>query len=99
MSTLVHRRCWNHTERAAVCRCPGCSRDYCRECVTEHDTRLLCASCLRRLLRGPQRQGRRRVLTGAAAAAGMLLSWSVFYGVGRALMLLPHTQAEEDVEP
>jgi hypothetical protein len=31
-----------------VARCPECRRFYCRECVTEHDDRLLCASCLKK---------------------------------------------------
>lgn len=82
-----------------MCRCPGCSRDYCRECVTEHDGRLLCAACLRNLLRGPARSTHRRSAALAAALAGLLLSWTVFYGLGRAMMLLPHTQTEEAAEP
>ena len=99
MSTLVHRRCWHHPDRAAVCRCPGCSRDYCRECVTEHDSRLLCANCLRNLLQGAARSTNRRAAAVASAVAGLLLSWAVFYGFGRVMILLPHIQTEEAAEP
>jgi hypothetical protein len=46
MSALHQARCFNHAQREAVARCPGCRRFYCRECVTEHDDRLMCAQCL-----------------------------------------------------
>lgn len=42
---LLHKRCFNHAEREATARCPVCTRDFCRECVTEHDHRMLCRSC------------------------------------------------------
>ncbi|HSI87331.1 MAG: rhomboid family protein [Candidatus Methylacidiphilales bacterium] len=45
---LSRQRCAYHTSREAVARCPECRRFYCRECVTEHDDRLLCASCLKK---------------------------------------------------
>ena len=40
-------RCRRHPERPASARCPACGGTYCRECVVEHDGRILCASCLR----------------------------------------------------
>jgi hypothetical protein len=43
---LHHQRCANHPEREASARCPECGRFYCRECVTEHEDRVLCAACL-----------------------------------------------------
>ena len=46
---LSLQRCRNHAEREAVARCPGCGHHFCRECVTEHDDRILCAACLRKL--------------------------------------------------
>ena len=27
--------------------CPGCTRFYCRECVSEHEGRYLCTTCLK----------------------------------------------------
>lgn len=46
--TLRQQRCENHPGREASARCPECARFYCRECVTEHEDRVLCASCLAR---------------------------------------------------
>jgi hypothetical protein len=48
-ATLRQRRCENHPRREASARCPECGRFFCRECITEHDDRVLCASCLARL--------------------------------------------------
>jgi hypothetical protein len=75
----IRQHCWNHETREAVCRCPGCARSYCRECVTEHEARLLCAACLRKALpdavspRRAQRVPRLVLLT-----AGLMLSWLLF---------------------
>lgn len=80
-----------HDVREAVARCPVCRRAYCRECVTEHEGRVVCASCLKSVL-GTRGAHRRRFLRFAAAAlpaAGLLLAWIIFYGIGRALMLIP----------
>ena len=46
MTALAHQRCFNHALREAAARCPGCGNFFCRECVTEHDDRVLCAACL-----------------------------------------------------
>src|SRR5271156_762226 len=48
-ATLRQRRCDNHPRREASARCPECGRFFCRECITEHDDRVLCASCLAKL--------------------------------------------------
>jgi hypothetical protein len=86
-ATLHRQRCWNHASREAVCRCPSCSRFFCRECVTEHDERLLCAACVLKAVTAqkPTHSWRRRWLLRAAAAAGLALAWTAFYGAGRAL--------------
>jgi len=47
--SLLQRRCDNHPQREASARCPECGRYFCRECITEHDDRVLCASCLAKL--------------------------------------------------
>jgi hypothetical protein len=47
--TLRQQRCANHPQREASARCPECGRFFCRECITEHDDRVLCASCLAKL--------------------------------------------------
>lgn len=45
---VSERRCINHAGRAAAGRCPGCRFFYCRECITEHDGRMLCAACVQK---------------------------------------------------
>ena len=39
--------------REAVARCPECTQFFCRECITEHDDRVLCSACLKKLARVP----------------------------------------------
>ena len=84
----LEQRCWNHEEREASCRCPGCLRSFCRECVTEHQSRLLCAACLKARAREEQsRRGLlRRFAPAGLALAGFVLAWFVFYGVGEAFL-------------
>jgi hypothetical protein len=86
----LDQRCWNHENREAVCRCPECGRSFCRECVSEHHARLLCAACLLRVARASQpKRGRLRLLAPAAMAiAGLLLAWVVLFGAGESLIIL-----------
>jgi len=84
---FIHQRCWNHDQREAVCRCPACGRHFCRECVTEHESRLLCAACLQSLPRtAPARRGTRVRLAPLAALASLLFSWWIFYIAGEILL-------------
>jgi len=88
MTPLVEQRCVNHPSREAVVRCPGCRRFFCRECVTEHAGRLICASCAA----APLSQPRARSSTFAwllGAAAGFVLAWLAFYYLGLALARIP----------
>ena len=91
MSALAHQRCFNHAAREAAARCPGCERYFCRECVTEHADRVLCASCLRKqAAQQTERRSRWNAIGRlAACAAGFLLVWVFFYFAGRVLLLLP----------
>ncbi|MCX7824786.1 MAG: rhomboid family protein [Verrucomicrobiae bacterium] len=91
MTALAHQRCFNHARREAVARCPGCERYFCRECVTEHADRVLCASCLKKqAVAATVRPSRWSALARlAAGAAGLLLVWVFFYFAGRILLLLP----------
>jgi hypothetical protein len=97
----IQQRCWNHEAREAVCRCPECGRSFCRECVTEHEARLLCASCLNSLAGRAlsRRPGFRRLLPAALALAGILLSWIVFYGAGEAVILITTRMEQSAAEP
>jgi hypothetical protein len=87
---VVHQRCWNHADREAACRCPACGRGFCRECVTEHAGRLLCASCLSRITLGSRASaGASRFLRPAVlACAGLALGWVLFFTAGEALIAL-----------
>ncbi len=95
---LTRQRCTIHLEREAAARCPSCERFFCRECVTEHDGRLLCAACLRALFAAAQRPARarrswRKPLLAAARVAvlafSLFLSWFFFDLLGRKLVSLP----------
>ena len=91
MEDLLHQRCFNHLLREAVARCPQCRRYFCRECVTEHEDRVLCATCLSadadvigstlsRL------SGLRRMMH---FLLGTTLLWIFFYYLGQLLLSLP----------
>jgi len=91
MEALSRQRCLHHPAREAVARCPECGRFFCRECVVEHDDRVICAECLKRLVRAP---GGSRARFAALSRlgyglAGFILAWLFFYGFGRMLLLIP----------
>ncbi|MBE7219068.1 MAG: rhomboid family protein [Caulobacteraceae bacterium] len=99
---LTRQRCWNHAEREAAARCPSCGRFFCRECVTEHAGRMVCAACLRTQLaaatrRPPDRARARQLLRAAAlqawraaqVGAGVLTAWFFFHLVAQWLVSLP----------
>jgi hypothetical protein len=91
-TTPLHlQRCFHHALREAAARCPSCGRFYCRECINEHQGRLLCASCLRRLLQAPPQKRRWPATVGrcAAALAGVVVAWLFFYVVGSLLIKIP----------
>ena len=91
MNALIAQRCVLHHEREAVARCPECTRFYCRECVSEHEDRVLCARCLaKRTASKPEKHSRLGgVLRTGAAVFGVLTAWWFFDLIGRGLMLLP----------
>lgn len=88
MSALAHERCLNHETREAVCRCPECKNFFCRECVGEHDARLLCAICLTAI------QQRRPAVTGTSqrgtklllCVLGIFAAWLLFYLAGWSIL-------------
>jgi hypothetical protein len=90
-SDVLYKRCANHYRREAVARCPECSRTFCRECVTEHDARILCASCLAKILTPVSKTKKRfrHLSRGTAFAFGVLLVWYVFFLVGQILIAIP----------
>ena len=94
MSTrLALQRCWNHPSREAVARCPECGNFFCRECVVEHADRIICSGCLARLQAAAAKPKRRvslaPLLRLAAALAGIVLAWILFFSAGRLLLGMP----------
>jgi hypothetical protein len=89
VSTLAQERCAFHPEREAAVRCRECSRFYCRECVTEHLGRMMCARCVGQALAAPVARGSSMLLWSALAGVGFLLAWSIFYYFGMALARVP----------
>lgn len=91
---LARQRCLLHPLREAAARCPSCRQFFCRECVTEHDGRLMCASCLRKLTTGRRDKKTARNLAAAGLAAARLMAalallWFAFYLVGLFLVRAP----------
>ena len=90
MNGLIHQRCWHHPSRQAVVRCPACHRYYCRECVTEHRGRMMCASCVAEASHAgavAKRSG--RAVWIALAMGGLFIAWLSFYDLGVALARIP----------
>jgi hypothetical protein len=88
------KTCFHHAGREAVVRCPACSRFFCRECVTEHERRMLCSGCLHRLKEGGRKARRRSGYYLSLTLQGMLgfiILWGAFYLVGRMLLVIPDT--------
>lgn len=88
---LAHQRCFNHATREAVARCPECGQFFCRECITEHEDRVLCTACLRKLVHVPtaKRRGFAGALRFAQCLLGLIMAWFFFYLVGETLISLP----------
>ena len=93
MAALTLQRCLHHGEREAIARCPECGNFFCRECITEHDERVICASCLAKLTRPAAAKTRRFPLAAlrpwVAAFSGIVVAWLCFYGIGRMLASVP----------
>jgi hypothetical protein len=99
MIALTHERCFQHLSREAVARCLECRRFFCRECVTEHEDRVVCAACLKKLSAAETaRRGRFRwAMHVLQTTTGAILAWVFFYWVGLALLHLPSSFHEGTV--
>jgi len=91
MTDLSARRCFNHIEREAAVLCPECKKYFCRECVTEHDDRMLCAQCMQNLLKIPfiKRFRLRYLKRITLVGLGILMAWLFFYYLGEILLSIP----------
>ncbi|MCK5804051.1 MAG: rhomboid family protein [Lentisphaeria bacterium] len=90
---LTNVRCCNHALREAVAKCPECEEFYCRECVTEHEGRVLCSTCLREQVDVPEQRWSTRGLLGLArpilSLAAFLIIWLFFQLFGQILLTIP----------
>jgi hypothetical protein len=88
--TLLDQRCFHHAAREAVAQCPSCKHFYCRECVTEHNGRMICVICVNSLARDAGKAERaKKARWTVAALAGILIAWLVFYYLGLTLARIP----------
>jgi hypothetical protein len=97
--TIVAQRCMHHPGREAVARCPVCTHFFCRECITEHEDRVICSSCLKKLTAKPKaaRRNFSPVLRTAAAVMGIFVAWIFFFIVGRLLVNIPASFHESTI--
>ena len=88
--SLLDQRCFQHDGREAVAQCPSCKLFFCRECVTEHDGRMICVTCVNALTRDTDQSERAaKALWTVTALLGLLIAWLVFYYLGLALARIP----------
>jgi hypothetical protein len=100
MNDLARQHCFNHSQRTASARCPECTRFFCRECVTEHEGRVLCARCLeKRLTPGKGRRRLRPLLRTLQGVVGAWLIWLFFYYIAKILLHIPSAVHEGTIRP
>jgi hypothetical protein len=99
---LALQRCWHHSTREAVARCPECGRFFCRECVVEHEDRVICSGCLAQLQAAVTARPKSRLdftplLRFAAACVGIIVGWILFFSAGRLLLAIPDSSHARDL--
>jgi|ERR1035437_5441398 hypothetical protein len=85
---IIDQRCSNHALREAAVQCPSCKRFFCRECVTEHQGRMICVGCVTARVAAPTGTPSKARWT-PMAVAGILVAWLVFYYLGLTLARIP----------
>ncbi len=98
MQDLARQRCFNHSGREAVAICLDCNNLFCRECITEHEDRVICANCLSNLKAFDTQKKNRfaffrpvlRLLFGTFLFLGSLtFLWLCFFYLGQFLLEMP----------
>jgi hypothetical protein len=99
MSSLIHQRCFYHSVREAVARCPECRQFYCRECITEHDDRVICSGCLKKLTAQAHARSPRFawIFPALQVSLGFCVAWLFFYFLGALLLSIPSRYHEGTV--
>jgi hypothetical protein len=94
MTDAFNSFCYHHPHREAVVRCPGCQRFFCRECVTEHEDRMLCSNCLAQIsgkTMHADRCWRQQLFVGMQGLSAFLFLWYLFFLLGQMLLAIPHS--------
>jgi hypothetical protein len=86
MASLAYQRCFNHAAREAAARCPMCGRFFCRECITEHEGRVLCALCLKATEKKPFAARMAWLRWAVPLGMGLIVAWLFFFWFGLALL-------------
>jgi hypothetical protein len=89
MTAILHQRCFVHSSREAVVRCPQCTRYYCRECVTEHEGRMMCATCVSALALPAAVRKSPGFGWAILGLGGVVIAWLIFYYLGALLARVP----------
>ena len=98
MSTLGEQKCLNHRNREAVARCPHCEHFFCRECITEHKSQVICARCMSEQFSEYEKSTRSFNLLRPVLIVGTFsLVWMVFFMLGRSLLILPDSFHEQSI--
>ena len=90
-ASLSQPRCLHHSTREAAARCPECAQFFCRECITEHEDRVICSACLARLVHAKEKPQRSfaHVWQIGAAFLGVFVAWMFFFLIGKVLVATP----------
>ena len=89
---LAKTLCAIHPARPASARCPNCRKFYCSECITEHEGKMSCASCLRLSMESVP-ESKRKLRLPIAPLVQLVLAiavcWVVFYFFAQFLVDVP----------
>lgn len=88
---MIQHRCLHHPGRESAARCPECRNFFCRECITEHEGRVICTPCLKRLTRPAEAKGRNFgvLLSLVHLGFGCAFAFLFFYSLGQVLLRIP----------
>lgn len=99
MISLALQKCLNHPAREAAARCVECAGNFCRECVVEHDGRLLCAACLRKATKPSafREVWLKKALAFVQTAVALIFLWMAFFTLGKTLVAIPSSFHEGEL--
>ncbi|MCD4819929.1 MAG: rhomboid family protein [Candidatus Cloacimonetes bacterium] len=88
MSKLSQVRCHNHIDREAVSLCKHCHNYFCRECISDYDDKMLCKSCIDKLISNNNLKRKKKLnfKQYLAVIFSSLLLWFIFYSSGNILI-------------